>query len=81
MKNKKGFTLVEIVAAIAIMAIIGLIAVPSVIKKFNTSRIQAMAIQENKLVEAGDILLDDYCRDAIDETKKKSVNSIIKNLH
>lgn len=73
MKNKKGFTLVEIVAAIAIMAIIGLIAVPSVIKKFNTSRIQAMTIQENKLVEAGDILLDDYCRDAIDEKKKKKM--------
>ena len=42
MKNRKGFTLVEIVAAIAIMAIIGLIAAPAVIKKFNSSRIQAI---------------------------------------
>ena len=80
MKNRKGFTLVEIVAAIAIMAIIGLIAAPAVIKKFNSSRIQAMAIQENKLVEAGDILLDDYCKDAIDYDKKRKCKFYYQDL-
>ena len=55
MKNKRGFTLVELIAAIAVIAIISVLAAPNIIKKYNDSRIEAIVIQESKLVEAGDI--------------------------
>ena len=35
MKNNKGFTLVELLAVIAIMAILLIIALPNVLKMFN----------------------------------------------
>ena len=38
MKNKKGFTLVELLAVITILAIIGLIATPLVIKYVNEAK-------------------------------------------
>ena len=80
MKSKKGFTLVELIATIAILSIIVLISAPSVIKSFNKSRIQAMAIQENKLVETGEVLLDDFCRDAIDDSYKEQCEVYYQEL-
>ena len=38
MKNKKGFTLVELLAVIAILAILVIIALPNVMKLFNNAR-------------------------------------------
>ena len=70
MKNK-GFTLVELIATITILGIIALIAMPSVMKSFNKSKNQTMVIQENKLIEAGDILVDDYCKSAINKKYKE----------
>ena len=78
--KKNGFTLVELLATIAIIAIVGLIALPSVMKSFNTSRIQAMAIQENKLVETGEILLADYCHDAINQSYKEKCDMYYQEL-
>ena len=80
MKSKKGFTLVELIATIAILSIIVLISAPSVLKSFNKSRIQAMAIQENKLVETGEVLLDDFCRDAIDDSYKEQCEVYYQEL-
>ena len=78
---KKGFTLVEMIATIAILSIIILISAPSVLKSYNESRIKAMVIQETKLVEAGDILLDDYCNDALDESKKEKCSEYYQRLY
>ena len=36
--NKKGFTLVELLAVIAILAILVIIALPNVLKMFNDSK-------------------------------------------
>ena len=40
-------------------------------KNYNQSKIDAITIQKNKLVEAGDIFLDDYCKDAINSEYKQ----------
>ena len=63
----KGFTLIELLAAIAIISLLALITVPNVIEKYNSSKLGAMIIQENKLVESGDILVNDYCKDPINK--------------
>ena len=49
MKNNKGFTLVELLAVIAIMAILLIIALPNVLKMFNESK-KKVFLTESKLV-------------------------------
>ena len=49
MKNNKGFTLVELLAVIAIMAILLIIALPNVLKMFNESK-EKIFLTESKLV-------------------------------
>ena len=49
MKNKKGFTLVELLAVIAILAILVIIALPNVLKMFNESK-EKIFLTESKLV-------------------------------
>ena len=65
--NKKGFTLIEIIATVALLAILMLIAGPNLIKHYNQSKIDAMVIQEGKLVESGSILIQDYCKNPLNE--------------
>ena len=48
MKNKKGFTLVELLAVIAILAILVIIAIPNVLKMFNDSKKNAFMVQARK---------------------------------
>ena len=49
--NKKGFTLVELLAVIAILAILVLVAVPNVLNMFNQAK------KDTFLIEAKNILL------------------------
>ena len=69
MKNKKGFTLIELLAVIAILAILTLMAVPAVIKIYNESVIKAMHVQENKVKDAANLFVEDYCEDSLDHSK------------
>ena len=46
--NKKGFTLVELLAVIAILAILVIIAIPNVLKMFNDSKKNAFMVQARK---------------------------------
>ena len=78
--KKKGFTLVELIAAIAILSIIALIATPGILKNYNKSKIQAMTIQKSKLVEAGNILLDDYCKDSVNKEYKEKCKIYYQEL-
>jgi prepilin-type N-terminal cleavage/methylation domain-containing protein len=75
MKNKKGFTLVELLAVIAIMAILLIIALPNVLKMFNESK-EKIFLTESKSVfkEAINQTIKDrnfsdviYCRSMNDE--------------
>ena len=48
--SKKGFTLVEIIAAVAIMSILITVAGVNLVKKYNESRKNAIVIQKGQLV-------------------------------
>lgn len=59
--KKYGFTLVELLATIAILGILVLIAVPNVIKYLDSSRQKAMITQENTILDAANLYISDYC--------------------
>ncbi len=51
MKNRKGFTLVELLAVIAILAILVIIALPNVINLFNNAKRNAFETQVRKVAQ------------------------------
>lgn len=65
MKNNKGFSLVELLAVIAILSILTLIAVPNAIKIYNEAVIKEMQVQEGEVKNAANIYLTDHCLDPI----------------
>ena len=52
MKNKKGFTLVELLAVIAILAILVIIALPNVLELFETARKNSFRNEVNEVYKA-----------------------------
>lgn len=50
MENNKGFTLVELLATITILAIIGLITIPVITKSINSATNNAYEVQEKALI-------------------------------
>ena len=68
--KKSGFTLVELLAAIAIISILGTIGVVAVLKIYNNNVNKIMIVQENNIAEASKSYLEDYCIDPIDYTYK-----------
>ena len=79
MKNNKGFTLVELLAVIAIMAILLIIALPNVLKMFNESK-EKIFLTESKLVfkEAINQTIKD--RNYTDAVSCKSMNDEVNPL-
>ena len=69
MKNKNGFSLIELLGVIAIVAILTLMVVPAAIKTYNENAIKAMHVQENEVKEAANLFVEDYCKNSIDQTK------------
>ena len=49
MKNKKGFTLVELLAVIAILAILVIIALPNVINMYNKAQKETFLTETKKV--------------------------------
>ena len=54
MNNKKGFTLVELLAVIAILAVLVIIALPNVLKLFNDSRAAAFKTELKSVYSAAE---------------------------
>ena len=78
--KKKGFTLVELIATIAILSILIVLVAPNVLGKFKESRINAMIIQESKLVESGSILVQDYCKNPINDDYKMKCDDVYDDI-
>ena len=77
--NKKGFTLVEIIAVVAIMAILITFAATSLIKKYNESKIKTLIIQEGQLIQSGDMVIQDYCKDPLNKDYHLQCDSYYKS--
>ena len=69
---KKGFTLVEILAVIAIIGMLSIMILPGVIKLFNDSIDDAMKVTENEVLDAANLYLEDFCRNPIDDTHRSN---------
>ena len=65
--NKKGFTLVEVIATVALLAILIGLAGTSLIKKYNESKKEAIIIQEEQLIQSGDMVIQDYCKNPLSD--------------
>ncbi len=55
MRNKKGFTLVELLAVIVILGLIAVIAAPLVLGTINSSKDSLSKEQKNRIIEAAKI--------------------------
>lgn len=67
-KNEKGFTLVELLAVIAIMAILLLVAIPNISRVRQSSLKKTMRIQEGNVKKATDLYIQDYCTSGLEDT-------------
>ena len=50
MKNRKGFTLVELLAVIVVLAIIMIIAIPNVLNSMDTAKKNSLVIEARKAI-------------------------------
>ena len=55
--NKKGFTLVELLAVIALIGILSLMAVPNVISSINNSRKNAFLLDAKRMISKAEYLV------------------------
>ena len=73
--NKKGFTLIEVLAVIALVGILILFVMPNLTKIFSGSIKKTMKLQENELKDAGLMYLEDFCKNKLEN---KTCPSTIK---
>ena len=83
--NKKGFTLVELLAVIVLLGVVALIAIPNIVKLFTDNKSSLSKIQKDQLKSAVELYIKDYCTEPINddydcefETETTSTYGIIK---
>ena len=74
--NKKGFTLVELLAVIAILAILVIVAMPNVLGMFNQAKVSSFAIEVQKLM---DTAMTTFTKDALLNSGKTVYYSSTEN--
>lgn len=77
MKNKKGFTLVEIIVVLVILAILAAIAVPSVIGYVNEAKESRYIQEAHSIYIVVETEVAKY--KATDDPSKEEINNYIKN--
>lgn len=63
--NKKGFTLTEVLAVIALIGILMILIMPRLTDIFSSSVDSTMKVQENEMKDAGLLYLEDFCKNRI----------------
>lgn len=71
---KKGFTLVEILAVIAIIGMLSIMIIPGVVQLFNDAVKDSMKVTENEVLDAANLYLEDFCRNPIDYEHRLNCN-------
>lgn len=77
MKKEKGFTLVELLAVIVIIAVIAAIVFPVVTKHIRTSKEKALAVQISEIIRAA----KDWAIDNPDSLDKYHINPTYVSIH
>ena len=67
--KKSGFTLVEILTVIAIIGILSLLIMPNFIENFKNASNGAVKIQQNQVIDATGLFLNDYCSHPLGQNK------------
>lgn len=89
--NKKGFTLIEVLAVIALLAVLMLLITPNLTKVFSKSKVDTMKIQESEVKDSSILYLEDFCKNPLpgkicpstitkDETRKYNGYVLIDEL-
>lgn len=65
--NRKGFTLIELVAVIIILAVIMMVSIPSVIKAINNQRTKELTRYCNTIKNTTEIYVQEYRDDKYGE--------------
>lgn len=63
--KKSGFTLVELLATIALLSILIVFVVPKIYSYIETGTNKALQIQEKNVEDSAKIFLEDYCKSPI----------------
>ena len=78
--KKRGFTLLELIAAIAIIGVLAIIVLPNFVKLFNNSLDSSMKIAENNTLDAANLYIEDYCRNPISSGHLENCNNDKKEI-